>query len=574
MTPEVQLSDPRVEPDAGGPAPGPAPAPATPPPPGDALPRLRAIILGREQEALRRLERRLDDPAALAPVVERALTTSVRRDPRPLADALFPVMGPAIRRAISQALAGMLQSVNQVLEQSFSLQGLAWRWEALRTGTSFAEVVVRHTLRYRVEQVFLVHRESGLLLQHLTAPSVAAQSPDMVAGMLTAIQDFARDSFQVAQEEMLETMQVGELTVWVEQGGRTLLAAVIRGHAPVELRTELQRTLEEIEAAHATPLERFNGDASVFEPSRPKLEALLLAETHAPREKGTPWRSWILAAIAAGLLLWWGIPALLRQHRWEQYLARLRTEPGLLVIHAAREDGRYVVQGLRDPLAGDPARLLAEYKLDSTAVRDQWQPYVALLPGFILRRAGTALNPPRTISLELHGDTLVAVGSASPEWFQRAGTIGPALSGVSRWREERLALRDLPVLAPFVRPVEDARVLFASGSVAFDPAAGDTLAALAARIASLDSAGSSLGLHLDVVLGGSADDLGNADINERLRRLRADAVREALHGRVPAGVTLSGTVLPPDTTPADEATRTLRRSVVPVVTFATEPPRP
>lgn len=70
----------------------------------------------------------------------------------------------------------------------------------MRTGASFAEVVLRHTLLYRVEQVFLVHRESGLLLHHLTAQSIAAQAPDMVAGMLTAIQDFARDSFQVAQE--------------------------------------------------------------------------------------------------------------------------------------------------------------------------------------------------------------------------------------------------------------------------------------------------------------------------------------------------------------------------------------
>jgi hypothetical protein len=37
---------------------------------------------------------------ALAPSIEIAVTASVRRDPRPLADALFPVMGPAIRKAI------------------------------------------------------------------------------------------------------------------------------------------------------------------------------------------------------------------------------------------------------------------------------------------------------------------------------------------------------------------------------------------------------------------------------------------------------------------------------------------
>lgn len=570
MTPDVK-APPRPDPALAA---DPAPA-ADPPgrraaePAEDGVERLRTIILGREREAMRRLEQRLDDPAALAPVVERALTSSVRRDPRPLADALFPVMGPAIRRAISQALAGLLQSVNHALEQSFSLQGLAWRWEAVRTGTSFAEVVLRHTLLYRVEQVFLVHRESGLLLQHLTAPSIAAQPPDMVAGMLTAIQDFARDSFQVAQEEMLETMQIGELTVWVEQGGRALLAAVIRGHAPVELRVELQRSLEEIEAAHAAELLRFNGDASGFERSRPKLEALLLAET---RERGraghAPWRTWLLLAVAAGLLLFLGIPAVIRQHRWDRYVDRLRNEPGVVVTHATREDGRFVVRGLRDPLARDPAELLGEFRLDSSLVRGQWQPYVALLPGFVLRRAERALAPPPTVTLRVAGDTLVAGGAATAEWFARAGGLAPALSGVGSYREERMAARDLPGLAPLVAAVEDRRLLFPSGVASVDAAGTRELQDLAADVARLDSAARGVGLTLQLVLAGSADDVGNEDVNERLRHLRAETARDAIAPRLPPAVAVAVTTLSPDSTPAgSEAERARRRSARALVTL-------
>jgi OOP family OmpA-OmpF porin len=58
---------------------------------------------------------------------------------------------------------------------------------ALRTGTSFAEVVLLNTLLYRVEQVFLIERESGLLLQHVRSAAVRTEDADMVAGMLTAI---------------------------------------------------------------------------------------------------------------------------------------------------------------------------------------------------------------------------------------------------------------------------------------------------------------------------------------------------------------------------------------------------
>ena len=87
----------------------------------------------------------------------------MRRDPHVLADALFPVMGPAIRKSITETLRGMLESFNEALDNSFSLRGLKWRVEAMRTGKPFAEIVLMHSLLYRVEQVFLIHRETGLV---------------------------------------------------------------------------------------------------------------------------------------------------------------------------------------------------------------------------------------------------------------------------------------------------------------------------------------------------------------------------------------------------------------------------
>ena len=84
---------------------------------------LRSIIVGPEQRELRALQEHVRDPAiqtrgissvlpdaialrandplltrALAPSIEDAITASVRRDPRPLADALFPVIGPPSAR--------------------------------------------------------------------------------------------------------------------------------------------------------------------------------------------------------------------------------------------------------------------------------------------------------------------------------------------------------------------------------------------------------------------------------------------------------------------------------------------
>jgi OOP family OmpA-OmpF porin len=187
----------------------------------DELGELRRLLLVAEEAQVSRLQQRLDDPEihaedvsrvlpealllrsakdddltrALQPTVEKAIVTSVRRDPQTLVDALFPVMGPAIRKAIASALASMVESFSQTLEHSLSIRGIKWRLEAWRTGKPLAEVILLRTLVYRVEQVFLIHRESGLLLQHVSASARGVQDADMVSGMLTAIRDFVHDSF-------------------------------------------------------------------------------------------------------------------------------------------------------------------------------------------------------------------------------------------------------------------------------------------------------------------------------------------------------------------------------------------
>ena len=304
---------------------------------------------------------RKDDPQltrALAPTIEEAITTSVRRNPRPLADALFPIFGPAIRKAIAASLSTMLESLNQTLEHSLSWRAVQWRVTALRTGKSFAEVVLLNTLVYRVEQVFLIERESGLLLLHVKSGLSAVQDVDMVSGMLTAIRDFAQDSFRVSKDETLDTLQVGELSVWIEQGPHAVLAAVIRGTAPSELRTSMQEALEHVHARFGETLSAFEGDTAPFEAARPSLEALLQSQYHRDRKKSSP-MLWVLGGALVLTLAVWAYFAVSARTRWHAYLNALRAEPGIVVVSAEKAGGKYVVRGLRDPLARDPASFVA-----------------------------------------------------------------------------------------------------------------------------------------------------------------------------------------------------------------------
>jgi len=566
MTPDVSAPPRRDPPRAEPPRPE--------PPVADPVARLRAILFGKDRETLRRLERKMDDPEALRPMVERALTSSVRRDPRPLAQALFPVMGPAIRRAISQALAGMLESVNEMLEHTLSAQGLVWRWEALRSGKSFAEVVMRHTLLYQVEQVFLVHRDAGLLLQHVTAPSVAGPAPDMVAGMLTAINDFARDSFRIGQHDSLETIQLGEFTLAIEQGPRAVLATVIRGHAPTAFRVELTSAIEQIEADQADELTGFKGDASQFDRSRPRMEALLQAEARSPaREKRQPWRSWLVLGAAATMLLAFGIPAVIRERHWQTALTALRGEPGVVVTYVGRAKGQYRIEGLRDPLARDPAGLFHAAGIDTTLISARWAPYVALQPDFIIRRATRALAAPAGVTLTLAGDTLGATGTAPGGWFRQAAALAPALSGVGAWRAEPRDPRELAELAPLVAQLEAHRVLFATGEWALDSAAGEEIALITVDATQLDSVAKGVGYSLALEMVGSADDQGSESANQLLRGYRAGTVGALLSHALPA-IPLRINIELPTVTAADtlsDASRARLRAVWPVARFEERP---
>ncbi len=429
----------------------------------DELGQLRHMLLRPEQDKLEALQQRLDDPKqhaedisrvlaeavllrnakdkqlteALMPTVEEALQISVQNNPRILTDAIFPIIGPAIRRAIASAIQNLLQSLNETLDSSFSVKGLQWRLESFRTGKPLGEIVLLRTLRYRVEQVFLIHRKTGVLLQSAVAEAVMSQDADMVSSMLTAIQDFVRDSFGVQAEDTLGTMQVGELTVWIEQGPEALLAGVIRGTAPEELRILFQDALETIHSEQRSDLASFRGDSAPFERSKPMLEMCLQQiQQQSERKKASPFFLWLLPGI---LLIGGGIWLFVtsqQEQKWTSYVEKLKIQPGLVVIAADKQAGKYRITGLRDPLAIDPESLFQDSKLDPASVLSRWELYQSSEPAFVLTRAQELLQPPPTITLRVENGTLYAKGTATQLWITEARKLVHLLPGVRHFQED------------------------------------------------------------------------------------------------------------------------------------------
>jgi outer membrane protein OmpA-like peptidoglycan-associated protein len=425
---------------------------------GRSFEKLRHLILAPEQEDLARLRERVENPdrrasdlsavlpeaiqlrrqqggeealgVALAPTVESALRESVRKDPTTLADALFPVMGPAIRRSILQTLRLLFESFNEAMEQSLSLRGLQWRFEALRTGRPFSEIVLVHSLVFRVEQVFLIHKKTGLPLCHVVAPSVAIEDPSLVSGMLSAIQDFVRDSFHSPHGQTIEKLQVGELEVWVEEGPHAVVAAVIRGMAPPTYRSVLVEAVEQVHRKFAEELQRFQGETSPLAAAAQDLTPCLEAR-YREKQSLRP-KPYVLAFSCVLLVLlagWWAFSTR-RNHRWQAYAESLRQQPGIVVTSAGRRGGHFVISGMRDPLSSDPQVLLRTAGLDSRQAEFHWGAYYALDDPIVEQRVVSALQPPAGVSVGVADGVLHAQGVAPDDWLASFPSRAAMIPGI------------------------------------------------------------------------------------------------------------------------------------------------
>ena len=514
--------------------------------------QLRTLLLAPEQTQLDELRERLDNrpieprdvsrvlpeafairgegdqqiSAVLTPYVENGFIATVRKSPQAIVDAIAPIMGPAIRQAITRALQSMTEALNHSLDDSVSFRGLQWRLEAWRTGRPFAEIVLLHRLRYRVDQVFLIHRDTGLLLHHVAADGVVVQDQHVLSGMLTAIQDYVQDSFGASSDQTLNQFQVGEWTVWIEQGSRAYLAGVIRGTPPVSLREKLRDVLDRIHAEQADALMSFDGDAAVFQTLKPDLEDCLQAH-YESRQPSSALKLWILAGIVLLSCFWWGWTAYQDHARWNHLLTQLKNEPGIVVTRTNATWGGYHLEGLRDPMAKDPVSMITEAGIDPSTVTAQWSPVYALDPRLIARRAQVMLKPPGTVQLRVDGDTLVATGSASTEWVNETRRLVSFVPGITHYRDEDLTKVAIPEL---LNRVNRTVIHFAPGSAIVDPSQRPTLSALAGVLRSLDQTGAQSGQRVQLKILGLADDTGPATLNLQLSKQRAEAVLAILGG--------------------------------------------
>ena len=520
------------------------------------LDQLKELLFGAEKEALdsiaERVERREIRAADVADILPEAihqrhrqdkelvdsltepvgecLQQALRDDPQTYSDALYPVMGPAIRKSIMHALRTFAQQINEAVEHSVSPRGLKWRWQASRAGVPFGEYVLQRTMRYRVEQAYLISRENGLLMGHVHHEASKIKDSDAVSAMFTAIQDFVKESFSPDRTGRLESADMGEFTLWAVHGPHALLVCVIRGVPPKSLRGELSAILERIHFRYGEAIREYKGDTSTVPDVEVELERCLRFEAReeAARQRGGP----SIPIILILLLVLAGAAFLgLRSFQYAQQMRALNVAleqtPGIHVTDITRSGKSYYVRGLRDPLAPGVLDVAGSIDVEAERITYTKQPFQSLEPGIIAARASRLFGRPPDVRFEVTGSTLHVIGEAPASWRRSLESGLAGLTGVDDLDLTRLVGNDLRNLATRVNELTGRRFHFVDG-VEFVGEDEQNLRDYAVELRDVVQQADEAAAEISVLVSGSTDATGSPVTNASLATRRAVAAFEML----------------------------------------------
>ena len=471
--------------------------------------QIKDILFSNEKRALdaltRRLEKRESRVADIADVlpeslgrsnaeseklvqslrapVEKCLKDSIARDPQNFADALFPVIGPAIRKSISEALKSFSETIHQAIEEKTSLKSIRWRMQAKKAGIPYHQFLIQKKLEYRVEHAYLIQPSTGLLIADAHRADAIRKDDEAISAMLTAIQDFVSESFGEGDEGTLNTADVGEHTLWTMRGPHAMLACVINGVPPRGLRDTFIENLESIHLQFPEALEHFDGQKnSKTLLIEPHLEDCLLQQAVEGQEnskkKGMGLFSALLLTSLVVALAWLGWGKYQKNKQFNLLVSALEQEPGIFLTDNEVKRGVIHIRGLRDNSAAQTSEVLKNLNIDSEDVNLNFSPFYSLEKEIMQKRIVNKLNIPDDVSFELAADgKLSFAGEIDSEFKSEAQSSLQNMLGISSIQFTKLVYSDQDLLAKAnemltppstVRLKVDSGVLVATGTAPFN----------------------------------------------------------------------------------------------------------
>ena len=106
---------------------------------------------------------------ALSPIIADALRSSIAESREAMIEALYPITGKLVQRAVSEAMRDLARKIDEQMRTTFNFASILQRLRMMLGLAPSSESMLRDLLPFQVEEIFLIHRQTGILLRHETA---------------------------------------------------------------------------------------------------------------------------------------------------------------------------------------------------------------------------------------------------------------------------------------------------------------------------------------------------------------------------------------------------------------------
>jgi hypothetical protein len=139
---------------------------------------------------------------------------------------------------------------------------------------------------YHVEEVFLVHKDKGIVINYLSNTKKETFNKEIIGSMLPVFQSFVEDAFskggnsrdvgrKAANELSLQQFSIGEDRKVLLEAGEYLYVAVIYVGTATRLRLRTRKVISKLERAYGEVLEYWDGDMDLLEGTEDAFRPLL-----------------------------------------------------------------------------------------------------------------------------------------------------------------------------------------------------------------------------------------------------------------------------------------------------------
>jgi len=151
---------------------------------------------------------------------------------------------------------------------------------------------VKNKGAYVIEDVFLTYK-NGLLITHETRKLTEDVQEDVFTSMLSAVQDFVKDSFYSKSKLDLNRLDFGDSKILIEKGNNVSIAVVLVGHEPTLLPLFMREVIREVEDTYADVLDDWGGIMEELDGANEIVKKLLNVAVEKEGDAGTLTHSFV-----------------------------------------------------------------------------------------------------------------------------------------------------------------------------------------------------------------------------------------------------------------------------------------